>query len=82
MDYKTTGVCARNINFEVENNVLTSISFDGGCNGNLKGISSLLIGMEVPEVIKRLEGTTCKDKATSCPDQVAEALKKYLAELA
>ncbi len=82
MDYKTTGVCARNINFEVENNVLTHISFEGGCNGNLKGISSLLIGMEVPEVIKRLEGLTCKDKATSCPDQVAVALKKYLEELA
>ncbi len=82
MDYKTTGVCARNINFEVENNVLTHISFDGGCNGNLKGISSLLIGMEVPEVIKKLEGLTCKDKVTSCPDQVAVALKKYLEELA
>lgn len=78
MEYATKGVCARTINYEVEDGIVTEISFNGGCNGNLKGISSLLIGMKVEDVIERLEGTTCKDKTTSCPDQVAMALKDYL----
>ncbi len=80
MNYKTKGVCARNIDFEVEDGKLVKVSFEGGCNGNLKGIGSLLIGMDVNDVIERLEGTTCKDKSTSCPDQMAEALKNYLIE--
>ncbi len=82
MEFKTSGVCAKVINFEVEDGVLTEISFQGGCNGNLSGISSLLIGMKVEDVIKKLEGTTCGPRDTSCPDQVTVALKHYLDEQA
>lgn len=80
MQYITSGVCASEIDFEVVDGVLTEISFTGGCNGNLSGISSLIIGMKIEDIIKKLEGTTCKTKSTSCPDQVAVALKKYLEE--
>ncbi len=80
MNYKTSGVCARSIDFEVEDGKLTKVSFEGGCNGNLKGLGSLLIGMDINTVIERLEGTTCKNKSTSCPDQMANALKNYLIE--
>ncbi len=80
MEFKTSGVCAKKINFEVVDGVLTEISFEGGCNGNLSGISSLLIGMKVEDVIKKLEGTTCGPRSTSCPDQVTVALKHYLEE--
>ncbi len=80
MNYKTSGVCARNIDFEVEDGKLTKVNFEGGCNGNLKGLGSLLIGMDINDVIERLEGTTCGNKSTSCPDQMANALKNYLLE--
>lgn len=73
--FKTQGVCARNINFEVIDNKVTSVSFEGGCNGNLKGISKLVEGMEVSEVISRLKGIQCGTKKTSCPDQLATALE-------
>ena len=73
--YKTKGVCSSTINFEVEDDVITSLQFVGGCNGNLKGISSLCIGMKVQDVIERLEGIKCGFKSTSCPDQLAKALK-------
>ncbi|MBQ1182966.1 MAG: TIGR03905 family TSCPD domain-containing protein [Clostridia bacterium] len=73
--YKTKGVCSSTINFEVENDVITSLQFVGGCNGNLKGISSLCIGMKVQDVIERLDGIKCGFKSTSCPDQLAKALK-------
>ncbi|WP_346902026.1 TIGR03905 family TSCPD domain-containing protein [Clostridium sp.] len=73
--FKTQGVCARNINFEVVDNKVTSVSFEGGCNGNLKGISKLVEGMEVSEVISRLKGIQCGTKKTSCPDQLATALE-------
>ncbi|MCI6276345.1 MAG: TIGR03905 family TSCPD domain-containing protein [Clostridium sp.] len=75
MTFKTQGVCARNINFEVVDNKVTSVSFEGGCNGNLKGISKLVEGMEVSEVISRLKGIQCGTKKTSCPDQLATALE-------
>ncbi|MBE5961099.1 MAG: TIGR03905 family TSCPD domain-containing protein [Lachnospiraceae bacterium] len=79
MNYKTTGVCAREINFEVEEKggkkIIKSVQFVGGCNGNTSGISKLVQGMEVEEVIKRLEGVTCGPKKTSCPDQLAHALR-------
>ena len=58
----------------MENNVLTNVVFTGGCNGNLKGIGSLVEGMNVDEVIRRLQGTHCGWKETSCPDQLARAL--------
>ncbi len=79
MTYKTTGTCSREINFDVEEingvKVLRNVQFVGGCNGNLKGIGALVEGMPVDEVIRRLEGTTCGSKGTSCPDQLANALK-------
>jgi uncharacterized protein TIGR03905 len=78
MNYKTKGTCSTNIEFEVEDGILTYVSFTGGCNGNLKGISSLVTGMDVETVISKLEGTTCNFKPTSCPDQLAQALKNYL----
>ncbi len=72
--YKTSGTCAREISFEVEDGKVKKVSFFGGCNGNLKGIASLVEGMEIDEVIKRLEGLKCGFKPTSCPDQLAKAL--------
>ena len=76
--YQTRGTCSRQINFEIEDGKVVSVEFIGGCNGNLKGISSLVKGMDVDEVIARLEGTTCGMKPTSCPDQLATALKQAL----
>ncbi len=80
-EYKTKGTCSQHILFEIEDNKLKNVQFIGGCNGNLKGIGSLVDGMSVDEVITRLEGTTCGMKATSCPDQLAQALKQAKAEL-
>ena len=74
--YQTKGTCSREILFEVENGKVKNVQFIGGCNGNLKGISALVEGMALEDVIARLEGTTCGPKATSCPDQLAQALKK------
>ena len=74
--YKTKGTCSREILFEIEDGKLKNVVYIGGCNGNLKGISSLVEGMDVDEVIARLEGTTCGGKPTSCPDQLATALKQ------
>ncbi len=76
--YSPKGVCSINISFDVEDGLLKNVKFTGGCNGNLKGISSLVDGMEVTEVIKRLKGTNCGNKGTSCPDQLAKALEAYL----
>lgn len=72
--YNTKGVCSSTITFEIENDIVTSVQFVGGCNGNLKGISSLVVGMKVDDVIERLEGIRCGFKSTSCPDQLAKAL--------
>lgn len=80
MNYKTKGTCSSEISFEVEDNKVKNVKFTGGCNGNLKGISALVEGMNVEDVIKKLEGTKCNFKPTSCPDQLACALKKYLQE--
>lgn len=76
--YKTQGTCSSAIDFDVENNVLTNVVFTGGCNGNLKGIGQLVEGMDAKEVISRLEGTKCGMKSTSCPDQLAKALRSAL----
>ena len=76
--YKTQGVCSQLIEVEIENNIIKDIKFYGGCNGNLNGISSLCIGMDVNEVIKRLKGIPCGMKPTSCPDQLANCLVQYL----
>lgn len=77
--YITKGTCSRKIHFTVEDNKLKSLSFEGGCNGNLKGIAALCIGMDIDEIIDRLESITCGFKPTSCPDQLAQALKEYKA---
>ena len=79
--YTTKGTCSRAISFQIEDGKLKNVAFLGGCNGNLKGICSLVEGMNVDEVISRLEGTTCGSKATSCPDQLATALKEALAQV-
>lgn len=78
MNFTTSGVCAKEIIFDIEDNKLKNVSYVGGCNGNLKGISTLVEGMDVNDVISKLKGMTCKDKATSCPDQLAQALETYL----
>lgn len=78
INYKTQGTCSRQINITVEDGIVLDVEFIGGCNGNLKGISSLVKGMKVEEVIARIEGTTCGFKNTSCPDQLAQALKQTL----
>ena len=74
--YKTKGTCSREIAFEVENGKVTNVQFFGGCNGNLKGIGALVEGMNIDEVISRVEGIHCGMKSTSCPDQLAQALKE------
>ena len=74
-EYKTQGTCSQRIFFDIEDGKVKNVQYVGGCNGNLKGIASLVEGMDVDEVIARLEGTTCGMKATSCPDQLAKALK-------
>ena len=74
--YKTKGVCSRSINIELDGNTVVSAKFEGGCNGNTKGISSLVVGMNIDEVINKLEGIRCGFKDTSCPDQLAQALKQ------
>lgn len=74
--YKTNGTCSRQIDFEVENGIVTEVSFLGGCNGNLKGISALVVGMKIEDVISRLSGIKCGFKNTSCPDQFAKALSQ------
>lgn len=75
-EYKTKGTCSQKILFDIENNKVTNVQFLGGCNGNLKGISALVEGMSVAEVISRVEGIKCGMKSTSCPDQLAQALKE------
>ena len=81
-DYTPKGVCSRKMIFEVEDGIVRSLTVEGGCNGNLQGISSLLIGLSVDDVIKRLEGIKCGMKPTSCPDQIAQALKTLKTESA
>lgn len=74
-EHKCKGTCSQRILFEIEDRKLRNVQFLGGCNGNLKGIGSLVEGMDIDDVITRLEGTTCGWKSTSCPDQLAQALK-------
>ena len=76
MDYKPAGVCSKQIHFDIVDNKVTNVSFRGGCNGNLQGISRLIERMDVNEAISRIEGIKCGFKATSCPDQLAQALKE------
>ena len=80
MLYKTFGTCSSAINFEVDGDVLKEVSFTGGCNGNLQGISRLVKGRKIDEIISTLEGISCGGRPTSCPDQLARALKEYKAK--
>ena len=76
--YTPHGVCSRQIELEVEDGVVKNLKVIGGCNGNLQGISKLVEGMKVEDVIKRLKGIDCAWKGTSCPDQIAKALEEIL----
>ena len=78
--YKTRGTCAREISFQLEDGIIKNVSFFGGCNGNLKGIASLVEGRPAQEVIESLKGIKCGFKPTSCPDQLAMALQEALNE--
>ena len=79
-EYKTKGTCSQKIFFDVEDGKVKNVQFLGGCNGNLKGIGALVEDMNVDDVIARLEGTRCGMKSTSCPDQLAKALKEAKAQ--
>ena len=76
IDYKTKGTCSSRMEIEVEDGVVRSLKVHGGCSGNLQGLSRLVEGMRVDDVIQKLEGIRCGFKPTSCPDQLAQALKK------
>ena len=76
--YRTTGVCAREISFNIDNGVISSVRFMGGCNGNLKAISKLVEGKNAKEIAGILKGNTCGMKQTSCADQLAIAIEKAL----
>ena len=78
--YKTQSVCSRSIDIDIDNNTIVEVKFNGGCAGNTQGVASLLCGMDVNEAISRLEGIRCGFKPTSCPDQLAQALKKHLSD--
>ena len=75
-DYKTQGVCASKIEFDIDSDVVNNIRFIGGCNGNTQGVAKLANGRKVDEVISLLSGICCGMKSTSCPDQLAQALLK------
>ena len=78
IDYQPHGVCSRRIQVDVEDGVIQDVAFTGGCNGSLKGISSLVKGMKVEDAIQRLSGICCGTKGTSCPDQLSRALCQAL----
>ena len=75
-DYRTRGTCSRMIHVEVEDGIVQSVRFIGGCSGNTQGVAALVKGMPVEEVIARLDGIDCSGRGTSCPDQLAAALKQ------
>ena len=79
-EYFPRGTCSRKMIFDIEDGVVKSLEVIGGCNGNLKGISSLVTGMKLEDVIARLDGITCGSKPTSCPDQIAAGLRKFIEE--
>lgn len=76
--YITKGVCSRKISFDVKDNKIFNVSFTGGCNGNLQGISKLVEGMDINDVSKKLKGISCGGKGTSCPDQLATAIQELV----
>lgn len=80
MNFKTQGVCSREINFEVKDNKVVNVEFVGGCAGNTQGVARLIEGMNIDDAIARMDGIHCGPRPTSCPDQLARALKKYKEE--
>lgn len=76
--FTTTGTCSRAINFEVEGDTIKHVEFVGGCSGNTQGVARLVEGMNIHDAIKKIEGIKCGPRSTSCPDQLAKALKGYL----
>lgn len=78
LNYQPQGVCARRITLEMENGVIRQVQFEGGCSGNTQGVAKLVEGMPAAEAIERLSGIRCGFKPTSCPDQLAKALKQAL----
>lgn len=80
MVYRTKGTCSREIRIETDGDIIKSVQFIGGCSGNTQGISSLVKGMKIQEVIDRTEGIDCGGRGTSCPDQLSKALKQILAD--
>lgn len=76
--YRPKGVCSRLMRVEVEDGIIRQVEVQGGCSGNLQGISRLLVGMPVQQAIERMEGVRCGGKPTSCPDQLAKALRQTL----
>ena len=79
-EYQPHGVCSRLFSFDLADGKINDLQVLGGCNGNLKGIASLLKGMPIAEAIERLSGINCNNKGTSCPDQIAKALAAYQAQ--
>lgn len=79
--YRTKGVCSRSITFDIVDGKVINVSFDGGCAGNTKGVAMLIDGMDANEAIHRLEGIQCGFKGTSCPDQLAKAIRQALNEM-
>lgn len=78
MIYKPTGVCSKEIDIELDGDVIKSVKFTGGCSGNTQGVAALVAGMKVSDAISRLEGIRCGIRETSCPDQLAKALKQAI----
>lgn len=79
-EYRTRGVCSAKITFDLTDGIVSDVRFMGGCNGNLKGIASLVDGMKAEDVIEKIKGTKCGFKNTSCPDQLAAALEQAMKE--
>ncbi len=75
--FKTSGVCSKEITFDIEGDIIKNVNFLGGCPGNLLGIKSLVEGKKIDDVIKKLKGISCGGKSTSCPDQLSKALELY-----
>lgn len=80
MVHKNQGVCSREVHFDVKDHKVTNVQFIGGCSGNTQGVARLIEGMDIDEAISRIEGIHCGPRPTSCPDQLAKALKQYKAQ--
>ena len=76
-EYRPQGTCSTKMLFEIDNNIINSFNVENGCNGNLQGIKKLIEGMNIDEVISKLDGIKCGTKNTSCPDQISKALKQF-----